>query len=189
MIHSIKSRLGQNSFGLRLTGSRRIVWILVSAFLITVSCQIYKPWLHIDRINTEDFETVRAAVEPDLDRLIQIAEQKFEDGDHWYEYWFDLDGQSANERYGVESLCVSQVEADDGTTPPVLFVFTVGARNAAGGYYYTPSGILPFAAPTYGVVCSKHVEGDWYAFNTADSSIPPDPERCPEDNQYSGKGR
>lgn len=183
-MQSTKSCLGWKRFDLEVTAPRRILWILVAVFLITISCQIYKPWLHIDRINTEDFETVRTAVEPDLDKLFQLAEQEFADGSNRYWYRHDLDGQSADERYGVSLLLVSQVEADDGTTYPVLFVFTVGARNAAGGYYYTPSGKLPFAAPTYGVVCSKYMKDNWYAFNTADSSIPPDPERCPEDNQY-----
>lgn len=179
-----KTFLGKDYFVLRLALSRRVFWILVLSFLVMASCKPYKPWLHIDRIDTEGFDSVRSAISPDMERLFEIAEQEFVAGAYWYEYRADIDMQSAYERYGVSGLHIVQFEASRGSAYQVLFVYTLHSRTAAGGYYYTPAGKMPSAAPIYGVVCSKHLVGDWYAFNTVDSRTPPNARNCPEDTQY-----
>jgi len=179
-----KAYLAKRGFVLYPILSRKALWILVLSFLILGSCRPYKPWLHIDRVDSGDFDSVRSAISPDLPRLFEMAEQEFEDGSYWYRYRSSIDMQSAYERYGVSSLHIVQFEADDGSTYDVLFAYILHSRTAAGGYYYTPSGKQPLAAPMYGVVCSKHLENDWYAFNTADTDHAPKSDSCPEDSQY-----
>jgi hypothetical protein len=149
-------------------------------FLVTAIFKGCTPWLHIERINTGDFESVRTAISPDLEALFREAQQEFEKGDYLYRYPESV----SYERYGA-AVRIAQFKEDDGTTYEVLFAYTSLVRGFGGGYYYTSSGNLPPVAPTFGVVCSKHMEGRWYAFNTVDSMSPPNPKNCPEDIQYS----
>ena len=131
-------------------------------------------------INTDGFESVRSAISPDIQALFDEAEQEFARGGWRY----TLDSSLIHERYSVGDLYIVQFEEDDGAVYEVLFAFTRLVRGFAGGYYYTPSGKLPPGAPNYGVVCSKHTDGSWYAFNTVDSNNPPSSKACPEDTQY-----
>ena len=136
-------------------------------------------WLSQDRIQEEDFESVRLAIEPDLEKLFDVAEEEFARGGWKYR----LPDSLAQDKYGVSWLIIEQFEGEDGTPYEVLFAYW-GVRGFAGGFYYTPSGQLPPMAPNYGVVCSMHMDNHWYAFNTVGSENPPDPEDCPEDTQY-----
>jgi hypothetical protein len=97
---------------------------------------------------------------------------------------FEMDQYVAQEKYSVLQLRIKQFEQSDGSTYEVLFAYTSAPRGFGAGFYYTPSGNLPPWVPIYGVVCSKQVDRFWYAFNTVDSQIPPDPNDCPEDVQY-----
>jgi len=157
---------------------RRVLWVSTLLLLVMGGCRGCV-WLSQDRIDTDDFESVRSTIEPDLQELFDEAEQEFARGDRIHRFPDSL----AQERYGVELLIIRQFEGDDGMAYEVLFAYG-GVRGFAGGYYYTPSGALPPWAPYYGVVCSKHMDGPWYAFNTVGSENPPDPEDCPEDTQY-----
>ncbi len=135
---------------------------------------------HIDAIKTDDFESVRSSIEPDISELFNQARQEFARGDHWYE----LGSRSSYERYGIQNLDIVQFEGENGKVYEILFAFTGALRGFGQGYYYTPSGKLPPGAPRKGVVCSKHMDDFWYAFHTIDSQRPPDLKDCPEDTQY-----
>jgi hypothetical protein len=137
-------------------------------------------WLDRDRINTGDFKSIRSALEPDLQELFAEAREEFAQGRHLYE----MDQYAAQEKYNVLRLRISRIGESDGTAYEVLFGFTSVPHGFGEGYYYSPSGKLPPGAPTYGVVCSKHLDGPWYAFRTVDSSVPSDPLHCPEDKQH-----
>lgn len=155
-----------------------VFWMSILLLLTIGGCGV-GVWLSQDRIDTYDFESVRSAIEPDLQELFDEAKLEFARGDWRYR----LPDSLARERYGVDMLVIEQCEGDDGMTYAVLFAYG-GVRGFAGGYYYTPSGKLPLWVPYYGVVCSKHMDGHWYAFNSVDSDNPPDPKNCPEDTQY-----
>jgi hypothetical protein len=136
-------------------------------------------WLSQARIQENDFESVRSTIEPHLQPLFEEAEQEFLSGYHEYRVRDHLVLESPD----IEDVLIVQFVGDGGTTYNVLFAIR-GVRGFGGGYYYTPSGNLPTRAPFYGVVCSMHMEGHWYAFNTVSSENPPDPRDCPEDIQY-----
>ena len=160
--------------------AKRVSWVLLALFSVTmVACIRWTPWLHIDRVDTSDFEDVRSAILPDIDELFDEAHQEFERG----EYWFILRQDNVYDRYGVSYVHIVQFRREDGTDYEVLFMFS-GVRGFGEGYYYTPSGEKPPGAPTYGVVCSKQVDEYWYAFNTVDSDNPPKRKNCPQDTQY-----
>lgn len=152
----------------------------MSVLLVMLTCGCRGcVWLSQDRIQEEDFETVRSAIEPDLENLFDEAEQEFSHGGWEYSLPYGF----AQEKYGVPWVVIVQFEEEDSTPYEVLFAYK-GVRGFAGGFYYTPSDQLPPWAPNYGVVCSMHMDGHWYAFNTVGSENPPDPEDCPEDTQY-----
>jgi hypothetical protein len=83
----------------------------------------------------------------------------------------------------IMDLLIKQFEEEDGATFSMLFAYTSQPRDMGAGYYYIPSGKLPPWAPRYGVVCSRHIQDNWYAFRTIDSDNPRI-ESCPEDTQY-----
>jgi hypothetical protein len=136
--------------------------------------------LNRDNIDKDDYEGIRSALEPDLPELFAEARDEFASGGHLYE----MHQYIAQEKYDVLRLRISRFEETNGIIYDVLFVFTSNPRGFGAGYYYTPSGRLPHWAPKYGVVCSKQLDDFWYAFRTVESSVPPDPEDCPEDVQY-----
>jgi hypothetical protein len=156
----------------------------VSMLFLLITMGGCKPWLHADRIDTDGFESVRSAISPDIEELFDEAEQEFTHGEYWYDYRQSIDMESAYERYGVLNLYIIQFEEEDGAVYEVLFAYTSSVRGFGGGYYYTPSDTLPPWAPNKGVVCSRHMDGSWYAFNTVDSRTPPSSKACPEDTQY-----
>ncbi len=161
--------------------SGKLRWILVLLLLVIGGC---KPWLHIDRIDLDSFESIRSSVSPDIETLFDESKQEFERSGYCYRYRHATDMESTYEKYGVLDLHICQFGKNSELPYEVLFAFTSQVRGSGGGYYYTPSGKLPPWAPMYGVVCSKHIDDYWYAFNTVDSSDLPSPENCPEDTQY-----
>jgi hypothetical protein len=158
--------------------SNRALGILVLLLLALGGCR--SVWLSVDNIDTDDFESIRSALEPDIQEIMNRARKQAERGSLSYR----MNDLGAQQRYGVISVQVEHFEGEDGALYEVLFVFTSVVRGFGGGYYYTPSGKLPSGAPNYGVVCSKQVGDFWYAFRTVDSQEPPDRKDCPEDTQY-----
>jgi hypothetical protein len=161
---------------------RKMLMPLVALFfLITSGCICANVFMTRDNIDTDDFEDVHSAISPNIEWLFDEASRQFE-GDKGGLY-------RAPESVYEECECminlfINQFEEEDGTTYEVLFVYTSRISRLGKGYYYTPSGKLPPWAPEYGVVCSKHLGDNWYAFRTADSENPPSSESCPEDIQY-----
>lgn len=139
-------------------------------------------WLHIGKIQTDDFDSVRSAIMPDLEALFASAEQEFARG--YSDYTWRDGRHSPEEKYNVSNLMIVRHKGDNGSTYDVLWAFTSQVRIAAGGFFYSPSDERPTYAPLYGVICSKHLEGHWYGFNTIPSDIPSKQRDCPEDTQY-----
>jgi hypothetical protein len=167
-----------NSLSKRLAPPGIILGIPILLVVMLGGCRSL--WLSRDDISTGDFKRIRSALETDVPELFTEATEEFVKGGNLYA----LDAQVAGDRYNILWLYIVQFEAVDGTAYEVLFAFTSGPRGFGEGYYYAPSGKLPLWAPTYGVICSKQLDGPWYAFRTVDSSVPPDPKHCPEDTQY-----
>jgi hypothetical protein len=158
--------------------SKTVYSVFVLLLLLLGGCNSI--WLSAHKIDLDDYEAIRRKLEPDVPLLFNEAREMFAQGKTVYA----VEQYLAFEKYDAVRLIVVQYEDDDGTMYEVLFAFASVPRGFGDGLYYTPSGKLPLWAPMYGVVCSKHVDGFWYAFRTVDSDNPPSPRNCPEDLQY-----